>query len=813
MNKEHIKKVDPNRTEHWDQIVKVKWAPYERQESVTETIEAARGSIPKHGSLEVLERINRRVTMQVKNKQPITPVRDLMNLVSDPEILRIAWAQIKNNKGTLTPGSTPETAEEFTNERLTRLSEDLRGGTFRWRPARRIYVEKPGKPEKRPLGMPDFADKVVQGALRLVLESVYEPIFEKHHHNYGFRPKKDPAAAIEKIRGLAQGTSFATEGDIKGAYNDVDHNTFMEYLSQVIQDKKVLRLIRAALQAGIMDDGVYEDTFLGIPQGGIVSPLFFNIYMHQFDLFVQNELPTIISPGPRTHKVAANYDRNRSTVRRADKTMERVNRLEDLRPEPFYRHASQSPYLRKVLPGDSILGEKARAISYLAAKNTKERATLSNWRTSFKKYVVNRLTESEKANLLTEYKENLLSTRKVANDLRAKTNYWEDKPQKIAYIRYADDWTIFSSGNKETAERIKLVVAEFLKYKLGLTLSLEKTRITDLRKSKVQFLGFEIYFNTHAHMVKTSKGTSQRFRSLIILPDTERLESRFRLKKYVDSRGMPREVGFLTVLEDHEIIRKYNQFMMGLTNYYVRSISYPSRLNRWMYIMYYSCLKTLATKHRLTVAKVIRRYGFRDKSNPNLNWHKPRASDLRISAKYRRNDETKWEVLLNYNEIMARAIPLRHAFRESEIAIPTIDFLTLNKVNFRTKFKSDTACAVCNAPVYQMHHIKPLKHKGGRYLGYKGFDKIVAALGRKQIPVCRGCHSNIHSGKYDGMSLHDLYDIRLVAPESMLQLGTPPQKSPSKGKPPKLRPSLPVLDEKERTYFSESLNLYYTQKL
>ena len=811
--------------QHWDDIPKAKWAPYTKTESFTQLINENQ-TYPQHKSLIVLKNINTRIRQETYTRGGpinITPVDDIFNIATDIDILRIGFAQIKNNKGALTPGSTTDTADDFTNDKLLDLSIKLRKGTFKWNPIRRIHVEKPGKPEKRPLGLPDFEDKVVQAAIRLVLECIYEPQFEVHNFNYGFRPKKDPNTAVQQINRLAQGTYHAIEGDIKGAYNDVDHNILMDNLSLVIADKKFLNLVRSALKAGIMDKGVYEDTFLGIPQGGIVSPLLFNIYMYSFDQFVHDELPQIISPTSQPYKVASDYEKNRSTVRRTRKQLARLGDISDVRPEPFQEHFKKSEYLKKILPPDPALKEKADKIDDLlqSYNHDKDRATLYNWRNSLKKYILDRLSDQEKANLLTEYTQLKQRASTEADAIRLQTRYLESKPLKITYIRYADDWVIFTSGDFETAARIKNTVAEFLKDKLKMTLSLEKTRITNLQKSKVQFLGFEIYFPTNAHLVKTSKGTVQRFRSLQIHPDNRRLESRYLLKGYIDKQHRPREVGFLTVLTDQEIIRKFNQFMMGLANYYIRTISYPSRINRWIYVNYYCCLKTLATKHRNSVKGVIQKYGYKDISNPNLNWFKPKASELRIATKYTFNGQERWEVLLNYHELMSRALKLRESDpHATDNTIETIDFMSLNKVNFRTRFKSESGCAVCAQPSYALHHIRPLKHKGGRYTGYKGFDKIVAALGRKQIPVCKQCHQNIHSGKYDGASLDDLYDIRMVAPESLLKFS----KSPGKPKPsdsedssdgPKNKENKHppfVIDEKARTYSSESLKQYFNRK-
>lgn len=268
---------------------------------------------------------------------------------------------------------------------------------------------------------------------------------------------------------------------------------------------------------------------------------------------------------------------------------------------------------------------------------------------------------------------------------------------------------------------------------------------------------------------------------------------------------MPREVGFLTVLNDHEIINKFNSFMTGIGNYYVRTINYISRLNRWHYILYYSCIKTLATKHRITVKAVINKYGFRDISNPLLKNYRPNATDLRIVAKYERDKETKYTVLLNYKEFMFRILVLKHSTNPPK----QIDFHTLHKVNFRTAFKLTSKCIICGkTKSLQNHHIKPVKHSGGRYTGYKGFDKVVGSLGRKQIPVCSACHQNIHNGKYRGMSLGELFDVRLGVPESLIKL---PQTTKSTHTFSNDATTF-IIDENSRTYLNMSYKNFLLKK-
>ena len=223
--------------------------------------------------------------------------------------------------------------------------------------------------------------------------------------------------------------------------------------------------------------------------------------------------------------------------------------------------------------------------------------------------------------------------------------------------------------------------------------------------------------------------------------------------------------------------------MVGFGNYYIRQIKYPSRLNRWLYILYYSCIKTLATKHKTTTKDIINTYGSLDLSNPRLKKNKPRAADQRIIAKYIYNQEPKFAILLNYNQIMCQLTKIKEKYIEEKKndlpheLVREIDMLTLHKVNFRTAFKETSFCAICGKQEKSLHnhHIRPLKIRKGDpiHKGYKGFDKVIAALGRKQIPVCGQCHANIHSGKYNGIGLDELYDVRLVASEGLLKLPTP----------------------------------------
>ena len=143
-------------------------------------------------------------------------------------------------------------------------------------------LKKGEKPKMRPLGIPTFEDRIIQEAIRIILNVIYEPTFEKNNLNYGFRENKSTHHAILKTKYNGTGLSMAIEGYIKGAYDNVDHDILLKILSHRILDKDFLKLIYQGFKCGLLDQGQYQDTITGVPQGGIASPILFNIYMHEF---------------------------------------------------------------------------------------------------------------------------------------------------------------------------------------------------------------------------------------------------------------------------------------------------------------------------------------------------------------------------------------------------------------------------------------------------------------------------------------------------------------------------------------------------
>lgn len=200
------------------------------------------------------------------------------------EMFAVAYQRIYAKQGNMTPGTDGKTIDEMSLERIERLIVSLKDESYQPHPARRVYIpKKNGK--KRPLGIPSFEDKLVQEVVRLLLEAIYEGHFEGTSH--GFRPHRSCHTALGMIQKSSAGAKWFIEGDIKGFFDNIDHNVLISILRERISDERFLRLIRKFLNAGYVEDWKYNKTYSGTPQGGIISPMLANIYLDKFDKYIK----------------------------------------------------------------------------------------------------------------------------------------------------------------------------------------------------------------------------------------------------------------------------------------------------------------------------------------------------------------------------------------------------------------------------------------------------------------------------------------------------------------------------------------------
>jgi group II intron reverse transcriptase/maturase len=293
------------------------------------------------------------------------PCEELYRQMFNKELYLKAYGRIYANHGAMTPGATSETADGMSEEKIDAIIEAMRHERYRFSPAQRKYIpKKNGK--LRPLGLPTWSDKLAGEVVRLLLEAYYEPTFSGHSH--GFRPGKGCHTALREMQRTWTGIVWFIEGDVSDCFGQLDHSIMLKILAEKIHDNRFLRLIANMLKAGYLEDWKYHETLSGSPQGGVVSPILSNIYLHKLDAYVETVLIPQYTRGEhrrgnpeyrrRTHQMTLARRRgDRETVRALRRETRQLPSVDP--QDPGYRRLRYPRYADDHILG--FTGPKAEA--------------------------------------------------------------------------------------------------------------------------------------------------------------------------------------------------------------------------------------------------------------------------------------------------------------------------------------------------------------------------------------------------------------------------------------------------------------------
>jgi retron-type reverse transcriptase len=705
-------------------------------------------------------------------RAPFTKTEKVLSVVARVETLLLAYKRVKRNRGALTRAAHlsaqvysrlgPRQRTLYTSTRLAPDGIHLRDfdlasflimkNAYPWGTSRRIWLEKPGSNKKRPITIPPFMDRIVQEAIKMVLHAIWEPDFEKMNRSFGFRPNKSCGDAITAILSPAgSGLHMGIEGEIQGAYDAVPRRKMVAQLGEKIRDKSFLDFMKKRLNYDYVDETGRQRPPIGIPQGGVDSPYLFNIHLSALDRFIHDP----------ENGIQAYFNKLNARIR--------------LKTEPGYRYK----------PARNLSEKRNRIMQRLTALRIQ---LLED--SSLPRELSDRI-RSERFKLMSEVKH---ISQQI---LRMPTYDPASRRLRFLYVRYADDWVLFTNADPQITQRLKAMIRDFLAEELGATLSDEKTTITDIRHKPAHFLGFELKrqmrgrrMSVHRPGIKTRMLVNTADVGIHAAPDRQRLIERMHAKGFCEADGFPKDVPWIANMDAITIIERYNASIRGVLLYYVPHVM-RSSLMRWVYILRFSCLKTLARKYALSISKVYRRFGI------YLNIPKRKTIRVKLTVSvsgqmYERSFELlTFETAYRQVKALGMAQRFRETFWSRERGVigeytlnPTRPAITQDSfldyfswVSWRSIAPFYMPCLICGrSDDVEMHHIRHIRKRPYASLPDMAFLRIMNLRNRKQIPVCRRCHREvIHAGDYRGPRLnrlthqtHVLFDNRVAHSEAFI---------------------------------------------
>jgi group II intron reverse transcriptase/maturase len=499
----------------------------------------------------------------------------------------------------------------------------------------------------------------VQEVLRMILEAYYEPRFRSSSH--GFRPERGCHTALTDVTHHFQSSSWFVEGDIKGCFDNIDHQILMDILARDIKDGRVLNLIHMSLEAGILEDWTYHKTYSGTPQGGVLSPLLANVYLHELDTFIED---TLIPHYTRGRKRKKNREYGR-----LEREMNRAQARNDLQT---VHHLQQE---RRACPS---------------------------------------------------------------------VDTYDPNYRRLSFVRYADDFLLGFIGPKTEAEAIKEAIGAFLRDRLHLTMSEEKTLITHARSEQARFLNYAISIYHADDKVTKRATTGIRVRSInggVRLGIPKGLIHK-KAAAY-QQHGKVMSEKRLTEWSDAYIIDTYQQRFRGLAEYYKLAVD-RCDLCLVKHVMEVALVKTLAQKLRISVSKVYRKY----RTTCRVGDQEYASLQVRVPTK-------KGERIFTWGAIPLKTITPGTVTLEDKMPM---DIWKRVRSDLIRRLQAET-CELCGSQEdCEVHHVHKLADVKNRWAGRREkpiWVQKMMTLRRKTLVLCHKCHLSIHHGTFDLPKTHE----------------------------------------------------------
>lgn len=568
----------------------------------------------------------------------------LIHIVSDAEVLILAYEIIKSKSGNLTPGSDSTTLDKISMEWFKKVTKVLKAGKYKFKPARRVYIPKQekknadGSPKYRPLTISTPRDKIVQQAIYLILNAIYEPLFLDVSH--GSRPNRGNHSALEYLKFHFNGVKWCIESDVYDNFLSVSHKILLNILKKRISCSKFLALIKKSIKAGFKDNNKFYPSNKGLFQGNVTSPILNNIYLHELDLFVVS-------------------------------LMKSFHKGKQRRISPAY---SKIQYKMSKLNDPKELKTMRRGLWKVNSKDPMD--------PNFK---------------------------------------------RLYYVRYVDDFVVGIIGSRKDTIYIKDKIIFFFKDALKLTLSEEKTFITNFSKNPIKFLGAFIKGSWEIEKrIKTiiKNGVRVRVTGRVSLraPIKDLFEKATMSGFFKKKRGkfVPTKVGWLINLDHVDIIRYFNSVIRGNLNYYSFANNRAS-LGSLIHGFKWSCARTLALKYKLSFAsKVFKKFGSKLKCP---------ETGLKLS--------------------IPKTFKAIKIFGCNEPVSDDILFKKWGRKLIRSNlFKQCVTCG--SSERIEMHHVRDIKNSKSKakmkLLNF--FTMQMAVINRKQMPLCAEHHKALHNNSF-----------------------------------------------------------------